>query len=233
MDRRSYIRVCGAVAVGSSGLLAGCLGGGGNGPPPRRSSIIEEVSVTDGTLVIEPEPQSDRWVDSRRDIDTEQNSVAGTLRSLWPVGRAQAQKGRGARGRGSGGYSDAPRTSNGYAWYGASGGHTGWYNNHSDEVTRFPVALGTIGVAYIGSNERFQQRSPGPGPLDWDETYDDPSGTVTAPMPSPRREGWYRVGTEVRVDGNTDLGWECLDCRVEDSAGGYEITERWKVSPRI
>jgi hypothetical protein len=100
-------------------------------------------------------------------------------------------------------------------------------------VTRFPVALSTIGVAYVGSNARFQARSPGPGPLDWDERYNDPNGPVTVPMLSSRGEGWYRVGTDVRVDGSTDLGWECLDCRVQDSAGGYSITERWKVSPRI
>jgi hypothetical protein len=52
--------------------------------------------------------------------------------------------------------------------------------------------------------------------------------------------GWYRVGTNVVVDnrgkGNdkvNDLGWECVDIRIEEQDGGKQITERWKVSPRI
>jgi len=252
MNRRDYLRTCGIAAVGGIGALTGCLGSDSESPP-RKSNVIEEVAVEEGALVIDPYGDDEQWITTRRDINLQSSSVdeesseSGTLASVSPVGVAEAAKGRGATGRGSGGYSSAPRTHNGRAWYGAgTAAGTGtttndWYDENEQEVKRVPADIATIGVAYVGTNERFQEQAPGPGPLEWDEEYENPgtSGQIESRLPEEEGQGWYRVGSEVKVEEsevesgeNVNLGWECIDVRIEQGLG-LSITERWKVSPEV
>jgi hypothetical protein len=92
-----------------------------------------------------------------------------------------------------------------------------------------------IGIGFIGDNDTFTERSIGPGPINWDTTYNDPTGDIRSDL-SPR-SGWYRVGAEVNAElaggGTQPLGWECIDLRVRSTGNDEEITKKWKVSPRI
>lgn len=253
MDRRTLLKTSGIVATGGLTALAGCSGGD-NEPPPRKSNVIDRIQLADdGTaLIIDPVTDENKWVRSRRDIDIEasdrtkgkERSIDASadrslLADLSPIGVARAAKGRGATGRGSGGFSSAPKTSRGRARFWGGGYTNRWYNDHDDEVDRYPVDIATLGVAYIGSNAVFEEQDPGPGPVNWDVTYDAPTDSdIETPFQN-LRPGWYRVGANIvtpdggRTDARTDLGWECVDLRIEDNNGGKEITERWKVSPRI
>ena len=244
------LKTSGIVAAGGLTAVAGCLGTN-NEPPPRRSNVIDEVELAaDGSaLRIDPYGESDRWLQSRRDLDadpasgsgdgtdTESTASLSALAALSPVGRARAAKGRGATGRGSGGYRSAPRTANGRAWFWGGSYTNGWYDDHDDEVSQYPVDIATLGVAYIGSNTRFEEQDPGPGPINWDDTYDSPTDEAIETSVRDLQPGWYRIGANTVVaegpDEGTDLGWECLDLRIEQTLDGKEITERWKVSPRI
>jgi hypothetical protein len=251
IERRTLLTTSGIVATGGLAALAGCTGNSTE-PPPRKSNVIDGVELTaDGsTLRIDPYAESECWVQSRRDLAV--NAVSGSgdqrdaaesvaipsaLAVLSPVGTARAAKGRGATGRGSGGYSSAPRTANGRAWFWGGSYASGWYNDHDDEVTQYPVDIDTLGVAYLGSDARFEEQDPGPGPINWDDTYNSPTDEEIETSIQDLQSGWYRVGANIILaegpDAGTDLGWECLDLRVQGTADGKEITERWKVSPRI
>jgi hypothetical protein len=254
MDRRDYLRACGIAVTGTLGATAGCLGFGSSGSsdaPPRKSKVIEEVTVEEGALVVDPYADAKQWVMSRRNIDLQDDSISqdigATLGSLSPVGTAQAQKG-GATGRGTrSGFRSAPKTGRGRhrrAWYGARDDDDEWYDEHEGEIQRLPVALGAVGVAYLGTDEWMRENTPGPGEPGggWDETFDSPdaSGTLSTGMVSSDGSGWYRVGANVAVDDsalesgeNGNLGWECLDARVIGSPGSYSVGELWKVSPEI
>jgi len=250
-DRRTLLKTSSIVATGGLTAIAGCIGSN-NEPPPRKSNVIDDIELSaDGTaLRIDPFGESNRWVVSRRDLDvdasaqpTNQTRDSGStaslsaLSKLSPVGTARAAKGRGATGRGSGGYSSAPRTANGRAWFWGGSYTNGWYNDHDDEVSQYPVDIATLGIAYIGPNARFEEQDPGPGPINWDDTYDSPTDTEIETSIEDVQPGWYRVGANIVVaegpDEGADLGWECIDLRLEQTADGKEITERWKVSPRI
>lgn len=238
MDRRKYLSYSGIALAGVA--LGGCLNDSNDAPPPRKSDVIEEVSLAeDGSaLVVRLVPQGDRWVMSRRDIDQKGGveQTANSITTLSLVGTARAAKGRGTTSRSSTSHSSAPKTSKGRAWYGGGGYVGGWYGNHDDEVSEYSVDIDELGVEYIGDNDTFEEQDPGPGPVSWDETYDDVSGSIETTVQDARR-GWYRIGANVVVpssdSGDGDLGWECLDIRVESRPDGKEITERWKVSPRI
>lgn len=265
MDRRTFIRATGAAGLGGVVSIAGCLGSSSSSssPPPRKSNVVPDVELAEGGLVVDVAADANRWVASRRDVEVQQSpqtgstvgtesgsvagsqtgaSLVGSLSTVAPVGTASAQKGggggRGATGRGAGGYSSAPRTGNHRAWFHAHDDADDWYDEHSDETTRVPVDVATIGVAYLGSNAAFRARSPGPGDVLWDETFDDPGSEVDADL-GDVQAGWYRVGAELVTDddsvagGTRNLGWESVDLRVERSGGTSRITERWKVSPQI
>ena len=256
MERRDLLNTSGIIAVSGLTALAGCSGADDTAPPPRKSNVIDEVSLgqNGSTLTIDPVPQEDQWVQSRRDLYEGKNTTAektttsedtstesASLSGLSPIGIASAAKGRGATGRGAGGFSSAPRTSNGRAWFFGGAYANSWYNEHDDEVEKYPTRVAQLGIAYVGTNEEFEEQNPGPGPVSWDETYDNPDpDTPIETDVADLRDGWYRVGANIVVDnrgtGNeetTNLGWECIDIRVEDNGSGKEITERWKVSPRI
>jgi hypothetical protein len=259
MERRNFIKAIGGTAAVTA--IAGCTGDvGTESPPPRRSNVIESVTVGDdpSTLVVIPEETNDQWVQSRRDFDyvvdgepsdNEETASDGDanqtstslsfLSGLSPIGVASAAKGRGATGRGAGGYRSAPKTSSGRAhfWGGAYVGS--WYDDHDDEVEQYPVLIDQLGIAYLGTDEQFQEQDPGPGPVAWDETYTSADEEIETDVNN-LQEGWYRVGANIVVDNRgagdaegADLGWECVDFRVEETDNGKEITEEWKVSPRI
>jgi len=255
MNRRTLLRTCGIVSTGGLTAIAGCIGSPEE-PPPRRSNVIDDIELSDdgSTLMIDPVSRTDRWVQSRRDIDIDididksrrssrkkdkKRAHLSVLAGLSPVGTARAAKGRGATGRGSGGYSSAPKTSKGRAHFWGGPYTNRWYDDHDDEVERYPVDIATLGVAYIGSNTVFEERDPGPGPLNWDDTYESPTDSDIETSIRNLQPGWYRVGANIAVpegqqtDGATNLGWECVDIRIEQTPSGKEITERWKVSPRI
>ena len=242
IDRRRYLLL--AAGVAASAGTAGCLGflsGNNQSPPPRKSNVVEDIVVEGETLIVEFVSPDNRWLMSRREIDTsEQNNVetgAGrsTLDRLSPVGTASA-KGRGATGRGTvgrgGGSGSTPRTGNGYLWFGGGAYVGSWYSNHNDEVRRYPIDIDEVGAARLGDNQTFRDAAPGPGPVTWDRTYDTPEDTIR--FDTPLREGWYRVGTHTVTDGgDVDLGWESFDLWLQTDAGGFDIAEQWKMSPRI
>lgn len=240
MQRRQLLGIIGG---GTVTALAGCTGST-DSPPPRKSDVIENIEVENGEIVVEQYPDNEQWVASRRDLDgaPEVNSIS-LISSLSPVGVAEA-KGRGGRGatsRGAGGrsFSSAPKTSSGRARY-AGGPYVGtWYNDHDDEVDRYPVEVRNLSVVYIGTNEEFSELNPGPGEFNnWDEVIENPDETTRLSV-NDMQPGWYRVGADVALDADgsgideTDFGWEAVDIRVEETGSGKEITERWKVSPRI
>jgi len=256
MKRRMLIRtVIGSIAVGST---AGCIRAfqsDDQSPPPRKSNIIRDISVTNSGEIIKvtTAPDESQWVMTRQEIDAassraqventnnqiswHQRAIAEVdsgLDAVSPIGTVEA-KGRGATGRGRGGFSSAPRTSNGRAWYGGGAYAATWYDNHDNEVSRVPVTINMIGIGFIGDNDTFTERSIGPGPINWDTTYNDPTGDIRSDL-SPR-SGWYRVGAEVNAElaggGTQPLGWECIDLRVRSTGNDEEITKKWKVSPRI
>lgn len=240
MDRRDYLRSCGIAAAGSVGVAAGCLGFGSSSSsaPPRKSKVIDAVAVSGNQLVVEP--YGEKWVMSGRDISLQsvavgRDVVTNALGALLPVGGARAQKGGGGGSRNA---AAASRTSRGRLWFGADDDDDDWYENNQDKIKKVPVVLGAVGVAYIGTD--IEEQDPGPGPLDWDEQFDNPDGTVASALLGAEGAGWYRVGSEVSADPESvasgegvDLGWESLDLRVQNVGNGPSITERWKVSPTI
>ncbi|MFC7072639.1 hypothetical protein ACFQJ7_17080 [Halovenus rubra] len=240
MNRRTFIRTS---SIALTGLVAGAAGctDSSDTPPPRRSSVIETVAVDTEAdqLMVELEPAGDRWVQTRRDVDdsdvTQPQSDTGSQSSVSfsLIGSARAAKGRGTTSRASTSYSSAPTTHKGRAHYGG-GAYVGtWYNDHDDEVEQYPVTVDTVGMAYIGDEETFEEQDPGPGPLNWDETTDDPNGEVR--FSANRSPGWYRIGTEVVIPGeeSVDLGWESIDARIEPDGSEPAVTKEWKLSPRI
>lgn len=242
IGRRQYVLLAAGAAVSAG--TAGCLGffSDDQSPPPRKSNVVEDIAVEGGTVVVEFVPPDNRWLMSRRDVDTsEQNSLdtgggRSALDRLSPVGTASA-KGRGATGRGTvsrgGGSGSTPRTGNGYLWFGGGAYAGAWYNNHDDEVRRYPISIDEVGSARLGDNQTFRDTAPGPGPVGWDRTYDTPSDG-TLPVVTDLSEGWYRIGAHTVADGgDVDLGWESFDVWLQNDAGGFDIAEQWKVSPRI
>jgi hypothetical protein len=240
MNRRQFLAT-GATLVTAS--TAGCLLGlfdNDNAPPPRRSNLVEEFSVSQGSMTVDFVSPGEQWLMSRRDVSsgtrddgTNQRSLS-RFSTLSPFGVAAA-KGRGASGRGrpNTGSGSRPETGNGFLWFGGGAYVGSWYNNHEEQVDRYDADIDEVGIAYLGTNQTFRESAPGPGPVGWEDTYDNPDGELDIDQ-SPE-VGWHRVGANVvTADGTADFGWESYDLRlqtVEDAE--LEITEQWKVSPRI
>ena len=248
MNRRKFLTRTSGIATASMVGLAGCTTTTEEAPP-RKSNIIETINIEDkATLVIDQVDDPDQWVMSRRDLELRNmatavgNSASSLLSTLSPVGVASA-KGRGAAGRGAKGggkgFSSAPKTSRGRARYGGGVYVAGWYDDHDDDVDRYPVDINTIGIKYFGESEDFREQAPSPGPVAWDEVFTNVDGKMTISadkidLGQELQEGWYRVGSQVVTpDGDTNMGWESYDFKVEETDGSMEITKIWKVSPRI
>ncbi|MBZ6495350.1 hypothetical protein [Natrinema longum] len=200
MNRRRLLRTSGrglAIAVGG---LAGCLGSDDETPPPRESVVFDDVSITDGTMEIDlvSEPK----VESR-----DENVDAAAVGSLVPVGTARAgsrsssSRPSGATGRGSGGHSSAPKGRHGWAIYGGTSGHH-WRDDHEDDIRMYRASIAALGVAYMGSNTKYQAMSPGPDPADWEREWSEPEPgtTVEADLAAiasePRSESTSSVANE-------------------------------------
>lgn len=235
MKRRSFVR--GSVGLATGIAVAGCLGfGGDNAPPPRKAKVFENVDFSGTTMEIELHPSPE--VESR--AEEGQSDLGAVAASLAPVGVARAAKGAGKRG--AGGYSSAPRGRHGWAvWHGGNYGDD-WRDDHRDELVMYSAAIATLGFAYLGSDNAYENDPPGPGPDDvsWDRTWDDPGEgeTLTVDIAevtsgaSPN-EGWYRVGTElVSADGDLNFGWQAADFEVEKE-GNWVMDKAWHVKPRV
>ncbi len=237
MKRRRFVRGSAGLAAGAA--LAGCLGiGGSSSPPPRRSRVFDDVALQGTTLQIEL--LSDVEVETRRENSS--SLGGGAVAGLVPVGRARAAKGAG--GRGTGGYASAPKhPRHGWAvWHGGAYSDD-WRDDHDDELRMADATVATLGVAYLGTDNEYENDAPGPGPgsVSWDETWDDPQDgadlTANVASLSPGdavREGWYRVGTElVSEDGSTNFGWQSVDMEVDRSLGDPQMDKAWYVKPRV
>lgn len=234
MERRRFLRGSAGLLAGAT--LAGCLGN--NAPPPRKAKVFDDVSLDGTTLEVDLRQQIE--VESR--LENQSGLDAGAaVSSLAPIGVAAAAKGAGARG--AGGYSSAPRGRHGWAiWHGGSYSDD-WRDDHRDELRMYSAAVATLAIAYVGTDNEYENDTPGPGPGDvsWDRTWDDPSEdtvkTVSIADVSPRdqpREGWYRVGTElVSEDGSRDFGWQAVDMEVDNEAGSWIVDKTWYVKPRV
>lgn len=245
MQRREFLRAAGA--LGAAGAVAGCLGGGA-APPPRQSEVFEQIQAQGEKLQIQIEPNP--AVESRADVSapSAQRRIAGgdvldldalgrAVGALSPVGVASAAKGRGgggrgATGRGTGGARTAPTGTHGRAKY--HGGDYGddWRENHQNDIEYYRARVATVGIARIGSPLDQGSELPGAGPVDWDETWDVSAGEKVSYDVSV--EGWYRTGSHlVAPEGGHDFGWEAVDSKVVETGSGFEVQERWKVSPRL
>lgn len=173
MNRRRFLRLSGAGFAIATGSLAGCLGGNER-PPPRKADVFEDVSIDNGTmelsLLSEPKVESD--VDN-----VDEAAIVG---ALLPIGTARAGSRSssgsgvsGATGRGTGGYSSAPKDSrHGWAIYGGYEDDD-WREEHADDLKMYQATVATLGIAYLGSNMEYQQDPPGPGPVAWDKEWTD------------------------------------------------------------
>ncbi|ELZ80249.1 hypothetical protein C453_19265 [Haloferax elongans ATCC BAA-1513] len=229
MRRRKFLHASGLAALGA---LAGCIGS--KSPPPRRSSVVSDFEMNNGKLVIDLADET--WVTSR--YEPNQQSLSG----VSPIGVASAKGkggggGRGATGRGSGGYSTAPRTVHGHAWYHGGDYADDWYEDNRGKFDRYKVGIAALGIAYLGGTSQMRDDTPDAGPVPWDETIQNPDETVTYDITDRsefRRDGWYRVGANIVGDNvNHDFRWECFDLEVDKDTQGFDIEEQWKVSPRI
>lgn len=239
MDRRQYLRVAAGAATAG---LAGCLGflGGDLSPPPRRAQVFADVRVQDAAVVVEFADRIE--VESRQSVNASLDGVY----DLAPVGVASAQKGRGGRGgrgatgRGTGGYGSAPKGRHGWAVWHGYGGANRWRDNHDDELRMYPARVDRLGFAYLGPTAEYEDDPPGPEPVPWDSTRDDPEpgGTVRAPLSKltdadTPREGWYRLGVHlVHANGGADFGWQAADAKV-DREGNWTMEKAWHVRPQV
>ena len=243
MDRRRFL-VTSAASVAGAASLSGCLGVfGGQTPPPRRSSVFTDVKATENGIVLNLPDQP--WIQSRADVGSSESlskpNPAASLAALSPVGVARAAKGGGgavgATGRGDGGYRTAPGSTHGYAkWHGGDGDdYDDWRENNDDDVEKYDATVAAVGVAYLGSNRRYDDNEPGPGkpPGGWDERMTEIDGEQIVYDTQPR-DGWYRSGAKLEAaSGDHTFGWESVDYMVEQSSAGPEVDRVWKISPRL
>jgi len=194
--------------------------------------VYEDIEASSGNIVVETEPNP--WVKSREDV-----SASLALQVGLPVGRAAAAKGggrgKGATGRGSGGWSDAPHYRKGRAVYHGHEEDDDWREEHEDEIEKYDATLATAGIVYLGTEDEYSDDPPPVGRPDqgWDQTWDDPSPDQQLSV-TVEEVGWYRVGTKLEAeDGDHNFGWESVDFEVEESDDGFTVDNRWQVSPRI
>ncbi|MEZ3117339.1 hypothetical protein RYH80_15590 [Halobaculum sp. MBLA0147] len=248
MRRRDALRGTAGLLAGAG--LAGCLGGD-PAPPPRESRVFEDVSIADATLQIELVSQP--FVESRKDVgasgalDSKRGGstvdLGAALGALSPIGVASAQKGgggRGATGRGAGGYRSAPTGRHGWAVWHGSDDDDEWRENHAQEIEEYPADVDRIGVEYLGRESEYEDDPPGPGYVPEGKVWDDPEpGTeltarlaAVSPTDGPA-EGWYRVGVHlVHAEGTADFGWQGADLEV-DNEGSWIVDKAWHVKPRL
>lgn len=234
MHRRRFVATLASLAPVA---LAGC--GSETAPPPRQAEVFANVELSGSTMEIElaADPEVESRID---DVGGANASLAGDVDPA-PIGAARAAKGgRGATGRGTGGYSSAPTGRHGWAVYHGHDDDEEWRENHEEDVRMYDATVATLGVAFLATDSEYEDDPPGTGPVPWDRTWDDPDeGTAaTADLASlspgdGARPGWYRVGAElVAENGSTNFGWNCADMSVETGLNAT-IDEAWHVRPRL
>lgn len=226
MNRRSFLRGATGLAVGVG--LAGCSILGSKAPP-RKSKVFSDVSASQGDLTVDL--RSTVKVQSRKDPNQNAVVAAGFLGGLSPIGRARAAKG--ATGRASGGYSSAPKRRHGWAVWHGSDNDDEWRQNHSDELQMYTADVKTMGVAYLGTEETYEDDPPGPGPVPWDKKWVDPKEGATKQYDL-TEEGWYRVGVELVGKNNSlDFEWQGADLKIDQQTDGWSVEKAWHVKPRV
>jgi len=237
MKRRRFVR--GSFGLGAAASFAGCILGGNNAPPPRKSKVFDDVALQ-GTM-LQIQLRSDVEVESRLDNQSGLNA-SGAVAALSPVGVARAAKGAG--GRGTGGYSSAPKhPRHGWAVWHGGGYSDDWREDHRDEIRMYDATVATLAVAHLGTDEEYENDTPGPGPGDvnWDKTVENPQdgadmgADLAAISPgSGVAKGWYRVGTElVSQDGSENFGWQAVDMEIDRNGDTVQMDEVWYVKPRV
>lgn len=236
MKRRAFLATSGALAGGIG--VAGCLGGSSEAPP-RQSKVFSNVSIQDGALLAEFE--SNPTVQGRVGLDTSGalGRPGGALGSVVPVGVASAQ----------GTTSGVPRAPNGWRKR-QTGSYDEWWEANGDKVTEYEATITQAGFGYFGQEFDYEGESPGPAPLDWQRSFDNPgqsAGWKTRFSP-----GWYRIGARLKAKNDDhSFNWEFLDVKLAPvstpagtttgtptttaDAGGddqeeFEIVAHWKVS---
>lgn len=237
MDRRTFVR--GGVGLAAGTGLAGCLGLGSEAPPPRKAKVFDDVTVSGSTLQVKLLAQPE--VESRATGGSSDPAETTAVESLVPVGVARAAKGgRGATGRGSGGYSSAPKGRHGWAvWHGGDY-EDEWREEHDDELRMYPANVALLGAAWLGTTARYEDEAPGPGEEPLDRRWSDPEEGTTKRVDlrelsptSTLREGWYRLEVDLESrDGDVDFGKQSADVKVDDEGNG-QIEKAWHVKPRV
>jgi hypothetical protein len=235
MDRRSFLR--GSIGIATGLGLAGCLGG--SSPPPRRAQVFSDVELQGTTMQIDlsSQPQVESRIEDVQDAALSMGG-AGVAGSLSPIGVARAAKGAGNRG--AGGYASAPRGRHGWAvWHGGAYSDD-WRDNHRDDLRMYAASVAVLGVAYLGTDNEYENDPPGPGPQPWDKKWQNPNDGAAkqvdigaiSPGSGPQ-EGWYRVGTKlVAKNENADFGFQGADFEI-DNEGNWIVDKAWHVKPRV
>lgn len=235
MKRRRFL-ASSSVALGAVVGFAGCLEGG-SVPPPRASDVFKRIAWGSGAIFTKfvDEPR----VQSRVDFESGQgqsNSLIGlgddlSLADLSPVGVASAKgRGKGASGRGSGSHASAPKGPRGWAiWHG--GDYDEWWAEHEDDVEWYPTKITAAGIAYLGTQEEYEENAPGAGAAEWEKRWGSPTQVIKYPTQNP---GWYRVGALLLATGpDYSFGWGAVDFKLVDNGSGMEVEKGWKIAPRL
>lgn len=210
MNRRRFLRITGGGLAIATGSLAGCLGSD-QAPPPRKATVFEDVSIDEETMELS--------LLSKPKVESDVDNVDGAaiVGALLPIGTARAGSRSssgsgvsGATGRGTGGYSSAPKDSrHGWAIY---GGYTDddWREEHEDELEMYRATVATLGIAYLGSNVEYQQDPPGPGPVPWDKEWTDlePGETVEVDLAAVSPDARYGSDSSTGSGNETDADAE-------------------------
>lgn len=227
MNRRSFMKKSTASVLGVS-ALSGCIDEEEN--PPRKSDVFRQVDVSEETVVVD--------LVNNPTVTVLEEDVDGTVLSgVSPIGVASAAKGRGAGGRSRGGWSSAPKTSRGRArWIG--GAYVGvWYSSHDDDIEQVNVRLNELAIGTIDeANDADREELPGARVIPWDTrlTEINQGGENELPLENPEPGTWYRVGAQlVSQNGDRLYNWEFIDFELTETDGSFDVSNEWKVSPRI
>lgn len=226
MDRRQFILSGIGMAAGIS--MAGCTTSTEE-LPPRRSSIVNEITLQDGELVVDF--LSDPTVTMR-----EEQVEGGGVGTILPIGVASAKKGgsggrtggrvrTSSRSRGSrSSYRGAHRSNTGFAYYYWAADDDEWYDEHEDILIQVEPQINRVGVASIPN---LEQKELGAETVAWDEIKQGSAGEELRVNVDSESE-WYRIGIDLER-GNSDLGWEFYDVEITEDGVG----QMWKVPPRL
>lgn len=227
MNRRQFLLTSAGIGLGTG--LAGCTDT--NPRPPRRSAIVSDITLQDGSLVVD--------LRDNPSVTTREERIEGNVgTALLPVGVASAKKGgsggkrgssarsRSTRTRGSrSSYRSAHKSRTGFAYYYWSDDHDDWYEEHEDELQQVEPQLNSVGVAAVPN---LEDKELGAETVAWDKIKQDVSKGDTLRLDTSDNSEWYRVGVDLERF-STDLGWEFYDVEVSNG----EVNQIWKVPQQL